>query len=142
MIPPHRLTVPKYPMSTYLITGASRGLGLALVLNLAARPTKEVEFIIATARTKTPALQKTLDTYPDTVVFISLDVVEQSSIDEAVHQVQSALGVSRRLDVLINNAGVLDPVLDDISKMYVRDFASTPSISTRRGGCWSVNGWQ
>ncbi|MCJ1472175.1 hypothetical protein MMC13_000822 [Lambiella insularis] len=116
-------------MSTYMITGSSRSLGLAIVSELATRPAEQVQLVIATARTKTPALQKILDTYSDTVVFIPLEVDKQSSINKAVRQVQSALGSESGLDVLINNAGVLDPAFDGISTMYANHLSQETSSS-------------
>ncbi|KAF4186521.1 hypothetical protein CNMCM7927_005344 [Aspergillus lentulus] len=45
-------------MSTYLITGASRGLGLALVRHLANLPSTSVGTIFATSRSEHPSLKE------------------------------------------------------------------------------------
>lgn len=89
-------------MLSYLVTGASRGLGLATVTFLANDP-KNIVF--ATARSKTPELQKLLDTASRRVIFIEMDTTNQASVREAVKGVEQRLG-DDGLDVLINNAGV------------------------------------
>lgn len=45
-------------MASYIITGASRGIGLALAGILAAKPVSEVSIVYAAARTETDALKK------------------------------------------------------------------------------------
>lgn len=94
-------------MSTYLITGCSRGLGLAFVKELVEGEHASVRLVIATSRNpQAPAaLQAIIDSAPDRVKHVSLDVTDQASINEAVKTVQDILGKSG-LDVLINNAGI------------------------------------
>jgi NAD(P)-dependent dehydrogenase (short-subunit alcohol dehydrogenase family) len=94
-------------MSSYAITGTSRGIGLSLVTLLAARPANEVRFIAAAARSKSPALQKLIELYPDRVIFVPLDVTRKESAETATRAVEQALGPDGGIDVLINNAGVM-----------------------------------
>lgn len=81
---------------TVLITGASRGIGRALVDEALRRGAKRVY-----AGTRSP-LQ-----YADKrVTALTLDVTRVSQIQQAAHEVES-------LDILINNAGVA--IYDDLS---------------------------
>ena len=81
--------------SSVLITGANRGLGLALVEETLRRGAKRVN-----AGTRRPY------THPDNrVVPLALDITEPAKIQAAAAQVDS-------LDLLINNAGVSLP--DDL----------------------------
>ncbi|KAJ5771574.1 hypothetical protein N7520_002103 [Penicillium odoratum] len=95
-------------MASYLITGASRGLGLALVSRLVALPTTKVGKIIATARSdNSPKLKEIVAASPDRVEWIKLDVTDQKNVLEAASEVDGKLQ-GRGLDYLINNAGVMD----------------------------------
>ncbi|EXJ91482.1 hypothetical protein A1O3_00030 [Capronia epimyces CBS 606.96] len=96
-------------MASYLITGTSRGLGLTLATILAARPEDQVRFIVAAARTKTPALEALINKYPSRIAFVELEVTSQESIDAAVVKVKQVLGPSSNggIDILINNAGIM-----------------------------------
>lgn len=105
-------------MSSYLITGTSRGLGLTLTKFLAERPVEQVRFIAATARKQTPALAELTTKYPGRVVFVPLEVTDQESVKAAVAEVEKALGPNEGLDVLINNAGILNVTPGGIANMY------------------------
>lgn len=94
-------------MANYLITGTSRGLGLELASLLLARPTNEVRWIGLAARTKTPALEELLEKHTARVHFLPIDVTGPESVSKAVLEVESVLGSSMGLDVLINNAGIM-----------------------------------
>ncbi|MGL4241413.1 MAG: SDR family NAD(P)-dependent oxidoreductase, partial [Beijerinckiaceae bacterium] len=86
-------------MTTYLITGANRGIGLALAEALMARGDR----VIATVRDpfKLPDVLKTAPT--ERCVVIGMDVTAQRSVDRA------AASVKEPVDVLVNNAGVNPP---------------------------------
>ncbi|KAJ5931139.1 hypothetical protein N7466_006632 [Penicillium verhagenii] len=95
-------------MASYLITGASRGLGLALVSRLAALPVAEVGKIIATARSdNSPKLKEIVKALPGRIDWVKLDVTDQESVLEAASEVETKLQ-GRGLDYLINNAGMMD----------------------------------
>lgn len=95
-------------MASYLVTGSSRGLGLALVARLASMPIAQVGKIIATARQdNSPQLSEIVDSSSGRVELVKLDVTNQSSIQEAVKSVEGKLQ-GKGLDYLINNAGVLE----------------------------------
>lgn len=84
-------------MGTWVVTGANRGIGLEICRQLEARG----EDVVAACRTRSPEL----DGLGVTVVA----GVEMTS-DAAAVAIDSALGdKSKRIDVLVHNAGVLVP---------------------------------
>lgn len=85
---------------TILITGASRGIGRALVDEALRRGAKKVY-----AGTRSP-----LQISDERVTPVTLDVTNASQIHQAVEQVDS-------LDVLINNAGIA--IYDDLTNFEV-----------------------
>jgi NAD(P)-dependent dehydrogenase (short-subunit alcohol dehydrogenase family) len=92
-------------MANYLITGTSRGLGLAFVERLCASPPAKIGTIFATARTFSPALETIIAGSEGRVLFLTLDCTDKKSIDGAVEAVAHKLN-GKGIDVLINNAGV------------------------------------
>ncbi|KAJ5667691.1 Short-chain dehydrogenase/reductase SDR [Penicillium maclennaniae] len=95
-------------MASYLVTGSSRGLGLALVSRLASLPKTEVARIIATARQdNSHRLQELVNASSGRVEFVKLDVTDKTSVEEAMKSVEQKLQ-GQGLDYLINNAGVMD----------------------------------
>ncbi|KAJ6091193.1 hypothetical protein N7467_003162 [Penicillium canescens] len=95
-------------MASYLVTGSSRGLGLALVARLATLPKTEVGTIIATARQDNSApLTEIVNASSGRVQMLKLDVTEIASVEGAVGAAERSLQ-GKGLDVLINNAGLMD----------------------------------
>lgn len=92
-------------MASFLITGASRGFGLALTKELLSRPATEVSTVIASSRGASPALNELTSKYQDRMVVVTIDVTKQSTIQAAAAEVESKLG-AKGLDVLVNNAGI------------------------------------
>ncbi|RDH21196.1 hypothetical protein M747DRAFT_322606 [Aspergillus niger ATCC 13496] len=92
-------------MSNILVTGSSRGLGLELVRQLAARASLEGGLVIATARKCSPELMQLITHSDGCVVFVALDISDASRIAESAEEVRSALN-QQSLDMLINCAGV------------------------------------
>ncbi|KAI1118179.1 short chain dehydrogenase reductase [Nemania sp. NC0429] len=103
-------------MASFLITGSSRGLGLALVHELVSRPTSEVGKIFATSRGDSPALAVLAKASPGRVELVELDVTDHESIKKAAAQVEGVVG-DKGLDVLINNAGVCQYVGAGVKSM-------------------------
>ncbi|OJK00118.1 hypothetical protein ASPACDRAFT_118039 [Aspergillus aculeatus ATCC 16872] len=106
-------------MTTYLITGATRGIGLELTRQLAAKPATEVGQIFAAARSlsspspsstktsQTPSdFQALLKEHPSRITPVPLDITDEAGVRRAAQLVEQALE-GRGLDVLINNAGVM-----------------------------------
>lgn len=71
-------------MASYLITGSSRGLGLAMVTHLANSSPSDARVVFATARSQTPDLKKLIEKSAGRVVFVEMDTTDQSSVDKAV----------------------------------------------------------
>ncbi|EGW35033.1 uncharacterized protein SPAPADRAFT_58166 [Spathaspora passalidarum NRRL Y-27907] len=86
-----------------IVTGASRGIGRAIVNILLKNPENKV---IAVARTK-EALESLQKQYGDRIEIVAGDITESSTSVEAVKLAESKFG---QLDAVIANAGVLDPV--------------------------------
>jgi len=97
-------------MSLALVTGANRGIGLALVRMLLARGDR----VVAACRQpgRASALSQLAGEHPGRLHVLPLDVCEPKSHAELVRELPLVLGNgeddrSGRLDLLINNAGVL-----------------------------------
>ncbi|KAL9059722.1 MAG: hypothetical protein Q9162_001023 [Coniocarpon cinnabarinum] len=95
-------------MATYLITGCSQGLGLAIVEHLATLPSSAVSLIIATSRSPAPneALQSAIKKCSGRAQHLELDIESDASVNAAAEKTKTILG-DRGLDVLLNNAGLM-----------------------------------
>jgi len=92
--------LPPVPASTVvLISGASRGLGLAMVTGLLQEGVKVAAF----ARTVTPELDALAEKYPGTAHFGSVDITDPKACQSFVKEVEDRFGV---IDGLVNNAAV------------------------------------
>lgn len=87
-----------------LVTGANRGLGLEFTRQLLAGGAR----VVATARHPGPAtaLNALAGEHPGRLHVLPLDVAVARSRDELLRELPLVLG-QRRLDLLLNNAGVL-----------------------------------
>ena len=88
-----------------VVTGASRGIGAATAEALAA----EGAAVVLVARTA-EAVERLAATIRDRggrAEAVACDVADYAAVASAVERCRSAFG---RIDVLVNNAGVLDPV--------------------------------
>lgn len=86
-------------MTSYLITGSSRGLGLALVAHLMSFPTSQVGTIFTTARTESDALQDFISRSGGRAVFVNLEATSEESMKNAVVEVERKLD-GKGLDVI------------------------------------------
>ena len=122
-------------MASFLVTGASRGLGLALVSRLVTMPLAEVGTIIATARSdNSPRLDEIAKTSSGRVEIVKLDVSDQRSAQEAAREVERQLQGKglKGLDYLINNAGTMDYNPKGLEGMYVYlSISSDDSANTK-----------
>jgi len=108
-------------MASYLITGSSRGLGLALITRLTTFPQTEVGTIFATARQDNSSqLKEIAGASSGRVQLVKLDVTDVSSVKQAVGVIERQLQ-GKGLDYLINNAGVMDRSPEGMEGMYVAD---------------------
>ncbi|KAF2197873.1 short-chain dehydrogenase-like protein [Delitschia confertaspora ATCC 74209] len=101
-------------MATYLITGSSRGLGLALASIFASKP--DVSKVFAAARSQSDGIKTLIANSNGKVEFVQLDVTSQESAKKAAAQVEQSLA-GKGLDVLINNAGCMPYTPDGIETM-------------------------
>jgi len=87
------------PSSVVLVSGGSRGLGLAIVTDLIGSGVKVAAF----ARTVTPELTALAEKYPDQVHVGSVDVNDAKATQAFVKEVEERLGP---IDGLVNNAAI------------------------------------
>jgi 3-oxoacyl-[acyl-carrier protein] reductase len=87
------------PSSVVLVSGGSRGLGLAIVEDLSSRGVKVAAF----ARTVTPELAKIADRRPDRLHVGPLDITDPKAGQAFVKEVEDRLGP---IDGIVNNAAV------------------------------------
>ncbi|KAL1982868.1 hypothetical protein VTN96DRAFT_796 [Rasamsonia emersonii] len=102
-------------MASYLITGASCGLGLALVKVLLDESPEKIFQVIATCREESPDLRKLKQDNKDRLFVVGMNIMEEDSIRQAVAQVEEITG--KGLDILINNAGIMNETLGGITEM-------------------------
>ncbi|MGL4637323.1 MAG: SDR family oxidoreductase [Beijerinckiaceae bacterium] len=107
-------------MTTYLITGANRGIGLALAEVLIARGDR----VIAAVRDpfKVPELLRMAP--KDQAMIIGMDIADDRSVTRA------AVSVKEPVDVLINNAGILGQTSDTTLDVDLQAFQTTLAVNT------------
>lgn len=103
-------------MSSFLVTGATRGFGLALVRELLSRPTSEVGRVFATSRGPSSALDELVKQAQHRLTTVTLDITNEKSVEQAAVEVEVELK-GNGLDVLINNAGVAQVAADGVKSM-------------------------
>ena len=111
-------------MTTYLISGANRGLGWEMVQQLA----QAGETVFAGCRSpKSAADLQALATKNPKIYPIQLDVTDEDSVKEAVRAVSAETGT---IDVLINNAAIKidDKDIQDVSAEIVQTTMSVNVI--------------
>jgi len=107
-------------MSTWLITGASSGLGRALAEAVVGAGHQ----LVATAR-NTDAVDDLRAAHPDAVLTVPLDVTDRASIGDAVAAAHARFG---GVDVLVNNAGygytaaVEEGQEEDVARLFETNF--------------------
>ena len=83
----------------WFITGASKGLGYAFTC----AALKAGDKVVAVART-IDNLAKLKETYPETLLPLSLDVTDKEAVFSTVETAVKHFG---RLDIVVNNAGIM-----------------------------------
>jgi 2-dehydro-3-deoxy-L-rhamnonate dehydrogenase (NAD+) len=95
------------PPKTALVTGAARGIGLAIARRLAIDGAR-----VAMLDLDAPAVEAAAREVGRGAMAIAADVTRSAAMDEAVRRVVEAWG---RLDILVNNAGITGrsfPIVD------------------------------
>jgi NAD(P)-dependent dehydrogenase (short-subunit alcohol dehydrogenase family) len=91
-------------MSSYLITGCSRGIGLEFVRQLVGTYSDIIVF--ASARSdENHRFRQLLQQHPERVIYVPLDVTNEDSIKKAVGLVTEKLG-GKGLDQSINQSSI------------------------------------
>lgn len=110
-------------MSTILITGANRGIGLALTEAFAARG----DTVIATVRDpgKVEDLAAVMARHPALVEVHRLEVTDTASIAGLAGRL-----TGRPIDVLINNAGIMGPERQSTTDMDFDGWLETLKVNT------------
>lgn len=117
-------------MSSYLITGAGRGIGLELVKQLAKQPPSNVSVVFAATRGEaSDALETLIGSSSGRVVHVSMVITDRSSLDKAASEVEAKLG-GQGLDVLVNNAGVMPSDIEGIAKMSTLRYALEVNVES------------
>lgn len=83
-----------------VVTGASRGIGLAIVKELANSGAR----VVASTRRISDELKRLSDTYP--IYAVEVDAITDQGANEVV---QKAVAQYGRIDILVNNIGATDP---------------------------------
>src|SRR5215475_2888860 len=87
------------PVTTVLVSGGSRGLGIAIVEELLTHGVRVATF----ARTVTPELAALAAKYEGAALAASVDASDRAAVDAFVKRVESDLGP---IDGLVNNAAI------------------------------------
>jgi len=109
----------------FLITGASRGLGLEMIHQLSSEAKYFIFAAVRHPETSTE-LKEIASKAKGHVEIIQLDVSDKKSIEKAAEVVK---GKTKRIDVLINNAGIMvkakedsDPAPSADPRIFTEDF--------------------
>ena len=125
-------------MATFLITGASRGLGLGLTQILASSSAQPVSHIFATSRSREPSpeLAAVIARSSGVVKHVQLQVDDSNSIQAAAAEVSELLE-GRGLDYVFCNAAVRDPTFGtELENMdFLREALDTNVIGTHEVIC-------
>jgi short-subunit dehydrogenase len=98
-----------------LITGGSRGLGLEIARQLCAAGGKAV--LLARDQNELARAKNELDQFGTEVLTIPCDLLESGQIQSAVQQTLQHFG---KIDILINNAGIIE--VGPLAHMQFKDF--------------------
>lgn len=109
-------------MAVVLVTGANRGIGLALVKGYAGRRDKVFAAVRDTSDRED--LEKLAASAPRWVEIITIDVSDPAAIGRARRQLES-----EPIDILINNAGIGGPDRQTATEMDFEGLAETLDVN-------------
>lgn len=93
-------------MDVYFITGASKGIGLALSKELL----NENHLLVCVARTKNESLIELAKEKNCSLTFLTYDLSEISKLDALMKEMVTQIPENAESVTLINNAGVIEPI--------------------------------
>lgn len=106
-------------MTTFLITGANRGIGLALAEAIIARGDRVIAMVRDPFR-----IPEILRTAPkERAMVVGMEVTDQRSVDRA------AAAVKEPVDVLVNNAGINPPGRQNAVAADLASFSQTLEVN-------------
>jgi len=108
-----------------LVTGGSRGMGAAIAKRLA-RDGAAVAITYASAQAKAEEVVRAIEQAGGKALAIKADSGDAQQVRQAVAQTVEKLG---RIDVLVNNAGVL--ALGPVEQLTLEDFDRTVAVNVR-----------
>lgn len=111
-----------------LITGSSRGIGLAIAQAFAQNHAK---IVLNARKPVAPAIITELKKYGNDVIDLSADITDVSAVKEMIAQIYAQFN---QLDVVVNNAGIVKDGL--LNRMSEEDFQSV--IDTNLIGTFNV----
>lgn len=111
-----------------LITGSSRGIGLATAQAFAQNHAK---IVLNARKPVAPAIITELKKYGNDVIDLSADITDVSAVKEMIAQIYAQFN---QLDVVVNNAGIVKDGL--LNRMSEEDFQSV--IDTNLIGTFNV----
>ncbi|XP_034253205.1 C-factor-like [Thrips palmi] len=111
-------------MSSVLITGSSRGLGLEFVKQLLAHPKAPSVLIAACRKPDNASELQSLAKAHSNLHVVQFDVNDFDSYDAFTQKVASIVG-EKGLNVLINNAGIMKGKKDSLSDFNAKDMMDT-----------------
>ena len=131
-------------MRTYLVVGASRGIGLGIVAELVSPDSRmstptyhnslhaiqlkdTTAYVLATARVpaRSTGLQELVAAYPSRVAILECDATDATSVERAASAAAALLPDGQGLDCLIHNAAISVAPLVTFEDMYVAQYSSS-----------------
>lgn len=121
-------------MSTYLITGASRGIGLELVKQLLALPATQVSKIYAVTRnTSSSGLNSLISSSKGRIYNIIIpELTNAENVQKGIKEIEADLA-GKGLNVVINNAGIqpYSPDMKSVTGEQMMDVFNTNVVSVQ-----------